>query len=196
MQYVDDVLLSCTLEICMVLLSNVTPINSIETYVHSSYKYYLEVYNHCIWDKSFAGRATTRLVSWGWCRNCVSLWSIRKSWWPSSRIIWNVGCLRFHNTQIKILASVGRRGIETLWSCAFSAVQTDWNKTVILTLMRQNHHERLFEHNSLQPTSGVSDSVGLRRGLSIYISNKWPGACWGCWPGTAFEKHWIRIILP
>ena len=30
MQCADDVLLSCTLETCMVLLTNVTPINSIK----------------------------------------------------------------------------------------------------------------------------------------------------------------------
>ena len=43
MHYTDDVLLSCTLETCMVLLTNVTPINSIKIIVLCSHTIHLNL---------------------------------------------------------------------------------------------------------------------------------------------------------
>lgn len=61
----------------------------------------------------------------------------------------------------------------------------------------QSHQESLFKQGFLSPTSRASDTVGLRRCLTIIcISNKFPGSADAAGPGRTLEEHQIRVLFP
>lgn len=68
-----------------------------------------------------------------------------------------------------------------------------WNNIWFLNLnMPQNHLDSLLKHNLLGPTLRVSDSVSLRWGLRVSISNKLPEDVVGTGPGILRTK--FRLI--
>lgn len=99
----------------------------------------------------------------------MSLGNIRKSWWSSGRIIWELGCLGYDNAQSKAWP-IGAEGARKLWSWACSAVQIILDQWFLL-VRKTSESPRELDYTQFSPTSRAPDSVNLRWGLRIYISN-------------------------